>query len=158
MDDFTDLLSFALILSMVGFIAVVVLRTDAGDKTDQTLERIESLHGQEALLDLVNSPALLENKEVMMKDMIITAVNANNEELFTEKMQAYFEEKQIEGGVGVYDSVSYGTEEEPTPILSYNIVVFNEEVIARGKEQGALYLTNTKGAGNKKLLVVRLFT
>ena len=158
MDDFTDLLSFVLIISMLGFFAVVILRTDASDKEDQTLERIKSLQGQEALLDLVNSPVLLENKEITMKDAIIAAVNANDETLFTETMQAYFEEKQIEGGVGVYDSVSYGTQEEPTPILSYNIVVFNEEVIARGKEQGALYLTNTKGAGNKKLLVVRLFT
>mgnify|MGYP001562314903 CR=1 FL=1 len=158
MDDFTDLLSFVLIISMVGFIAVVVLRTDASDKTEQTLERIASFQGQEALLDLVNSLALLEDKEVVMKDVIISAVNANNEALFREKMQAYFEQQQMEGGVGVYDSVSYGTEEEPTPLLSYDVVVFNGEVIARGKEKGAIYLTNVHGEGNKKLLVVKLFS
>ena len=61
MDDVTDLLSLVFIISMLGFFAVVILRTDASDKEDQTLERIESLHGQEALLDLVNSPALLQD-------------------------------------------------------------------------------------------------
>jgi len=158
MDDFTDLLSFVLILSLLTFFAWVILRTDTGEREDQTLERIESLRGQEALLDLINSPALLQGKEVSMKEVIIAAVNADDEDIFTEKMQAYFEEKQIEGGVGVYDSVSYGAEEEPTPLLSYEVIIFNEAVIARGKERGALYLTNTDGVGNKKSLVVKLFT
>ncbi len=158
MDDFTDLLSFVLIISMLGFFAVVVLRTDASDKEDQTLERIESLHGQEALLDLVNSPVMLDGKEVVMKEIIIKAINENNEDLFKKTLEGYFQEKQLEGGVAVYDSVSYGTEEEPTPLLSYNIITFNDKVIARGKERGALYLTNLDGVGNKKLLVVKLFT
>ena len=151
MDDFTDLLSFVLILSMLGFFAVVILRTDASDKAERTSERIASFHGQEALLNLVNSPALLDNKEVVMKDVIISAVNADDETLFTEKMQTYFEQQQIEGGVAVYDSVSYGTEEEPEPLLSYNNVVF------LGEEKGALYLTNTEGMGNKKNIVIKLF-
>src|SRR3989344_7933375 len=86
MDDFTDLLSFVLILSMLGFFAVVILRTDASDKTEQTLDKIASFHGQEELLDLVNSPALLNNKEVVMKDAILSAVNANDEAIFAEKM------------------------------------------------------------------------
>ena len=158
MDDVTDLLSLVFIISMLGFFAVVILRTDASDKEDQTLERIESLHGQEALLDLVNSPALLQDKEVSMKDVILLAVNVNDEALFTEKMQAYFEQHQLEGDVAVYDSVSYGTEEEPTPLLSYNIVIFNGEIIARYPEKGAIYLTNVHGEGKKKLLVIKLFS
>ncbi|MEK6905141.1 MAG: hypothetical protein AABX24_01945, partial [Nanoarchaeota archaeon] len=97
MDDFTDLLSLVLILSVLGFFAVVVLRTDAGDKNDRTLERIASFNGQEALLEMVNSPVMFETKEVVMKDVIFSAVNANDGALFTEKMQAYFEQRQIEG-------------------------------------------------------------
>ncbi len=151
MDDFTDLLSFVLIISMLGFFAVVVFQTDASDKEGQTLGRVESLHGQEALIDLVNSPALLHNKEVTMKDVILVAVNANDEALFTEKMQTYFEQRQLEGGVSIYDYVSYGKEEEPEPLLSYNNVVF------LGKEKGALYFTNVDGTGNTTSIVVKLF-
>ena len=151
MDDFTDLLSFVLILSMLGFFAVVILRTDASDKTEQTLDKIASFHGQEELLDLVNSPALLNNKEVVMKDAILSAVNANDEAIFAEKMQTYFEQQRIEGGVVIYDSVSYGKEEEPEPLLSYNNVIF------LGEEKGALYLTNIEGKGNKKLVVIKLY-
>ena len=151
MDDFTDLLSLVLILSMLSFFAVVVLRTDAGDKNDRTLERIASFQGQEALLEMVNYPIMLEAKGAVMKDIIFSAVNANDEALFTEKMQAYFEQQQIEGAVAVYDSVSYGVDEDPEPLLSYNNVVF------MGDEKGAIYLTNTEGTGNKKNLVVKLF-
>ncbi len=150
MEDFTDLLSLVLILSLLGFFAVVVLRTDAGDKNDRTLERIASFQGQEALLEMVNSPVMLETKELVMKDVIFSAVNANDETLFTEKMQAYFEQRQIEGAVSVYDYVSYGVDEDPEPLLSYNNVVFI------GDEKGALYLTNIAGTGNKKSLVVKL--
>ena len=150
MDDFTDLLSFVLIISMIGFFAFVVLHADAGDKTDQTLDRVESFHGQEALLTLVNSPTTFGDKEVVMKDVIFSAVNAQDEELFAATMEKYFEERQLEGGVAVYDAVSYGTEEEPEPLLSYNNVVF------LGEEKGAIYLTNTQGIGNKKV-VVKLF-
>lgn len=157
MDDFTDLLSLVLILTMVGFFAAVVFRTDASDKTEQTLERLESFRGQEELLDLVNAPIDLDGKEVVMKDMIISAVNTNNEKLFEAKMKEYFNEHDPERDVAVYDSVSYGTEEEPIPLLSYNIVTFNKEIIARYPEKGALYLTNTGGTGNKKLIVVKLF-
>ena len=152
MDDFTDLLSLALILSMIGFFAVVVLRTDAGDKADQTLEKITLFHDQEALLYLVNSPVVLGTTELGMKDVILTAVNTNDPELFTAKMEHYFEEQQLEGGVAVYDSVSYGAEEDPEPLLSYNNVIF------LGKEKGAVYLTNVDGQGKKKLLVVALFS
>jgi len=151
MDDFTDLLSLVLILSMIGFFSVLVFRTDASDKTEQTLDKLNSVQGQEALLDLVAYPTFIGGKEVVMKDIIISAVNANDESLFMEKMEAYFEQRQLEGGVAVYDSVSYTTEEEPEPLLSYSNVVF------LGKEKGAWYLTNVYGEGNKKLLVVKLF-
>lgn len=157
MDDFTDLISLVLILSMIGFFATFVLRTDVSDKTEKTLERLESFRGQEALLDLVNAPILLNDQEVLMKDVIISAVNANDETFFTEKVQNYFEQNQMEGGVAVYDSVSYGTEAEPIPLLSYNIITFNKEIIARYPEKGALYLTNTEGTGNTKLIVVKLY-
>lgn len=150
MDDFTDLLSFVLIISMIGFFAFVVLHADAGDKTEQTLDRIESFHGQEALLALVNSPASFGDEEVVMKDIIFLAVNAHDEALFTATMEKYFEERQMEGGVGVYDSVSYGTEEKPEPLLLYKNGVF------LGEEKGAIYLTDTQGIGNKKI-VVKLF-
>ena len=151
MDDFTDLLSFVLILSMLGFFAVAVLRTDASDKAGQTLDKIVSFRGQEELLNLVNSPSSLYNKEVSMKDAIILAVNTNDEAIFAEKMQIYFEQEQLDGGIAVYDSVSYGEEEEPEPLLSFNNVAF------LGDEKGALYLTNVHGEGNKKLIVVKLF-
>ncbi|MDP3698180.1 MAG: hypothetical protein Q8R47_01195 [Nanoarchaeota archaeon] len=151
MDDFTDLLSFVLILSMIGFFAFVVFHTDAGDKADQTLERLVSLHGQEELLDLINSPTLIGNKEATMKDAILLAVHKKDAELFRAVMETYFEEHQLEGGVAVFDSVSYGTEEEPEPLLSYNNVVF------LGKEKGALYLTNTYAIGKEKSVVVKLF-
>ena len=151
MDDFTDLLSLVLILSMIGFFAVVVFRTDASDKTEQALGKLNSFLGQEALLDLVAYPTFIGGKEVAMKDIIISTVNANDETLFAEKMKAYFEQQQLEGGVAVYDSVSYTTEEEPEPLLSYSNAAF------LGKEKGAVYLTNVYGEGNKKLLVVKLF-
>lgn len=151
MDDFTDLLSFALILFFIGIFAFMVLQTDAGDKASQTLDKVVSFRGQEALLDLVNAPVLFGDKEIVMKDAIISAVNANDEALFTEKMQAYFEQQQIEGSVAVYDSVSYGKEEVPEPLLSYHNIIF------LGEEKGALYLTNIEGAGSKKLIVVKLF-
>lgn len=151
MDDFTDLLSLVLIISMLGFFAVVVLRTDAGDKEDQTLERMESFRGQEALLDLLNSPVDYNGQEIAMKDFILMVVNNNNSDLFAEKMELFFEQRQMEGGVSVYNSVSYGTEEEPEPLLSYNNVVF------LGEEKGASYLTNTEGTGNTKSIVIKLF-
>lgn len=151
MDDFTDLLSLVLILSMIGFFAFVVLRTDAGDKADKTIEKIASFHGQEALLQVVNSPSSIQGKEMVMKDIIFLAVNANDAALFEGKMKEYFTAHDLEGGIAVYDSVSYGAEKEPTPLLSYNNVVFLV------KEKGALYLTNTEGEGKKKLLVVKLF-
>ena len=99
MDDFTDLLSFVLILSMVGFFAMLIFHTDTADKTEQTLEKIASLHGQQELLDLVNAPALINGKELVMKDIILLTVNTNDEALFTEKMQEYFEQHDLEGGV-----------------------------------------------------------
>ncbi len=151
MDDFTDLLSFVLILSMIGFFAFVVFHTDAGDKADQTLERLVSLRGQEELLDLINSPAFLDNKEVIMKDVILLAVNKNDAELFNVAMKTYFEEHQLEGGAAVFDSVSYGTEEKPESLFSYDNVVF------LGKEKGAVYLTNVNGEGKQKLIVIKLF-
>ena len=158
MDDVTDLLSFALILSMVGFIAAVVLRTDVNDKTDQTMERIASFHGQQEILDLVSYPVLLDGKEVVMKDLILFAANANDGDLFREKIQTYFDERKTAGGVAVYDSISYGTKEEPDPLLFYDFVFLNGKMLPRGIEKGALYLNNVNGEGNKKLLVVKLFS
>ena len=151
MDDFADLLSLVLILSMVGFFAVVILRTDAHDKTDQTLQKLADLHGQQELVDLVNSPVMLENKEIMMKDIIISTANTADSVLFEEKMQQYFEAHQLKGAIAVYDSVSYGTKEEPEPLFSYSNGIFS------GKEKGALYLTNTYALGKEKSVVVKLF-
>ena len=151
MDDFTDLLSFTLIISMIGIFAMLIFHTDKVDKTELTLQKIVSLHGQEELLHLINAPAQMDTKEIVMKDVILSAVNTNDEALFTEKMQEYFEQHHLEGGVAVYDSASYGAEEEPESLVSYNNVAF------LGKEKGALYLTNVNGEGTKKLVVVRLF-
>ena len=150
MDDFTDLLSFVLILSMLGFFSMIILRTDAGDKAEQSLDRIALFHDQEALQDLINAPTLLDNQKVEVKDVIILAVNKNNKTFFAEEMQTFFEQQHFEGGIVVYDS-SYVTGVEQEPLLSYNNVVF------LGEEKGALYLTNVYGEGNKKLIVVKLF-
>lgn len=143
MDDVTDLLSLVLILSMISFFAFVVLRTDAGDKADQTIEKIESFRHQQELLYLINAPT--------MKDVILTAVNTNDAALFEEKMEAYFAKNNLDGGVAVYDSVSYGAEEEPEPLLSYSNEVF------LGEEKGAVYLSNIEGQGKERLIVVKLF-
>jgi hypothetical protein len=151
MDDVTDLLSLVLILSMISFFAFVVLRTDAGDKADQTIEKIESFRHQQELLYLINSPAVVGTAELSMKDVILTAVNTNDADLFETKMKHYFENNNLEGGVAVYDSVSYGVEEDPEPLLSYN----NEFFV--GDEKGAVYLDNIDGQGKKKLIVVKLF-
>lgn len=150
MDDFTDLLSFALILSMITIFAMIVLRTDADEKSDSTLERISSLQGQEALLDLINSPVTLEGKEVLMKDIILLAVNTNDNVLFESKMEEIFKELQLEGGAAVYDAVSYNTLEDPEALLSYNVGIFDDE-------KAALYLTNVDGTGDTRSVVVKLF-
>ncbi len=150
-DDFADLLSLVLILSMVGFFAVVVLRTDGNDKTDQTLTRMANLQGQQELLELVNAPVLVNDKEVLMKDMIISTANTADTITFEEKIGQYFTDHQLKGAVAVYDSVSFGTKEDPEPLFSYSTGVFS------GKEKGALYLTNTYALGKEKSIVVKLF-
>jgi len=150
-DDFADLLSLVLILSMVSFFAVIVLRTDVNDKTDQTLARIEYVQGQQELLDLVNAPVLVNDREVTMKDLIISTVNTADTITFEEKMGKYFTDHNLKGAIAVYDSVSYETKEEPEPLFSYNNGFFS------GEEKGALYLTNTYARGKAKSVVVKLF-
>ncbi|HLD39780.1 MAG TPA: hypothetical protein VJB13_01430 [Candidatus Nanoarchaeia archaeon] len=151
MDDFTDLLSFALIIFMLGFFTVWIFHTDTADKSDQALGKLDSFHGQEDLLQLISAPAVLENKNVQMKDVILSAVNSNNADLFSQKMQEYFDQQALEGGIAVYDSVAYGAEEEPEPLFSFDNVAF------LGKEKGAVYLTNINSDGKLKSIVVKLF-
>jgi len=144
MDDFTDLLFLVLILSMLMFFTAVVLRTDGDDKTEQTLDKLASLEDQEILLDLVNSPALIRDKTVTMRDAILLTANRRDNDVFIETMRKYFEQHQLEGGVAVYTSSAYNLQGEP--FLYYN----------QGQEKSALHLTNPSGKNKEALLVVVL--
>ncbi len=102
-----------------------ILNTDAEAKKEKTIDELALFHNDETLLHLLNFPTFVDGREVKMKDLVLLAVNTNNQDLFEEKMREYFEKHYLKGSVSVFDAALSGKWE--APLLSFRNAAFGAE-------------------------------
>ena len=122
MPDFFDLIFMVLILFFALFFIQLVLNSEVEAKTEISLENLDQFNSEQQFLYYLNYPVLIGEREIKMKDLILLAVNTNQEELFEEKTEAYFREKKAEGSVAVYNTEEF--RQEKASLFSFSNVVF----------------------------------
>ncbi len=107
MEDFADLIFMSLAFFFMFFFVLAVFQTDKDAKSDATKAELDFFRSDLSLIDYLNYPAVLNGREMRMKEIIFDAVNANDEELFQQKTREYFQQRGFEGTVLVYETNAY---------------------------------------------------
>mgnify|MGYP001584725157 CR=1 FL=1 len=106
MDDFSDLLFTVIALFFVIFILSIVFNLNSSEKKEVALAQMESYQVGESLRHYLAYPVIFQEKIIPMKDVVLIAVNTNNEALFEEKTREYFEKNELKGSMAVYKNAA----------------------------------------------------
>lgn len=146
MDDFFDFVFTVIALFFMLFFIHIALNSSIDTKNEATLTQAEQYHHDERLLHYLHAPVFLPEQKLLMKDLILLAVNTNQGDLFEEHTQNYFEFNTLEGSILIYDSAEYQQGKFPLYSMSTSIL--------SGKKKSVLEIPNFENEKIPKLTVV----
>lgn len=112
LDDLFDLLFTVVTLFFCLFFINFVLSGNVEAKEEAALDNVNALNVEKALLHYLNYPVLIEDKEIKMRGLLLLAVNGDDEDLFEEKTEEYFEKRIMQGMVNIYNTKDYLEDED----------------------------------------------
>lgn len=156
MDDAFDLLFTTITLFFLSFLIFSIFETDATEKDKITLERLELFQNHQRSLHFLEYPWIINEREILMKEVILQAVNDDNDDLFEEKAEEYFKKNNLDGTVIIYETAGYESGQLPLFFFSSSIPELTAAglnvILGEGKSD-AVTLPNLE---NKKIISITM--
>ena len=128
------------------FFINIALNSSIDTKNEATLAQAEQYRQDERLFHYLHAPIFLPEQKILMKDLILLAVNTNQGDLFEEHTKNYFEFNTLEGSILVYDSAQY--QQGTSPLYSQSTSILS------GKKKSIIEIPNFENEKVPKLTVV----
>ncbi|HLC88516.1 MAG TPA: hypothetical protein VJG49_00620, partial [Candidatus Nanoarchaeia archaeon] len=102
--DLADLFIMMIFMFFLSFFLYGIFSSNVSSADDASLEKISSYNTETLLLHYLGRPVPVDAEEILMRDLILTAVNEDDEDLFEEKTEQFFEQNELKGRVQLSNS------------------------------------------------------
>ena len=100
--DLLDLFIMMIFMFFLSFFLWGIMSTNVSSADESSLIKISEYNTEMLLLHYLNTP-VQHNEEILMKDLILLAVNEDDEDLFEDHTEQFFERNELEGRVFIVD-------------------------------------------------------